>query len=98
MQKIQVSYSSRIFTVSDKAAKEVQKFEEMQTKYSKFGAADTEPGGVFAGMVEDADDGQDFDFNDPQLWELFYGSMKCSRAHNALTRQAKIVYGLIRVE
>lgn len=98
MQKIQVSYSSRSLTISDKAAKEVQKFEEMQTKYSKFGAADTEPGCVFAGMVEAAHAGKDFNFNDPHLWELFYGSMKCTRAHNALTRQGKIVYGLIRVD
>ena len=75
---------------------EIKKFEELQNKFSNFGAADSEPRNSFYTIMERADEGKvvHFEEMDADWWELF--EMKGNeKAAAALTAQAKIVYDAI---
>lgn len=65
--------------------KAIKNFEATQSKYSEFGAHDTEPDGVFQGILWRVI--HDKDAKIPQTgdgWDLFDSSMDCTEAAAAL--------------
>lgn len=74
----------------------VKEFEATQSKYSKYGARDTEPDGVFQSLLVRA-----FKGKKPQVpydgdgWELYDSSMDCTTAASALHNAARKVVNLI---
>lgn len=70
----------------------IKNFEKVQRKYSSYGACDTEPDGVFQGILWKVIDGEDALI--PQTgsgWELYDSSMDCSEAAAALHAAALAV-------
>ncbi|MGO9110430.1 MAG: hypothetical protein ACLP9L_14500 [Thermoguttaceae bacterium] len=74
----------------------IQEFEKLQDRYARFGAADTEPSGVFQSLFVRAVRGER-----PVVpmtgegWELYTLSMDCSEPAQALAAQAQKVVDLI---
>lgn len=75
----------------------VKTFSDVQDRYTKYGARDTEPGAVFQSLlvraalakpVQTALDGRG--------WQLFTSSMNCNAAAKALSRAARTAVDLIR--
>lgn len=63
----------------------VKTFESVQDKYRKYGARDTEPDGIFQGILWDVIN--DKDTSIPMSgdgWELYANSMDCTEAASAL--------------
>lgn len=63
----------------------IRHFQAMQAKYSEYGAYDSEPDGVFQGILWKVLNGEDAKI--PQTgdgWELYASSMDCSEAASAL--------------
>ena len=63
----------------------IKEFENTQSKYREFGANDTEPDGVFQGLLDDAIHGKAPHVpRTATTWELYASSMDCSEAAGAL--------------
>lgn len=63
----------------------IKTFESVQDKYREYGARDTEPDGIFQGIIWDVIN--DKDASIPMSgdgWELYASSMDCTEAANAL--------------
>lgn len=74
-----------------------EKFNKAQTKYSAFGANDTEPRNVFANIIEKLinDDEEVAVPMTPDGWELYASTMNCNKAAAALHAAATAVVQLI---
>jgi hypothetical protein len=70
--------------------KAIEEFRAVQSKYSKFGAGDSEPDGVFQRRLQIAFmDGVDKVPVSGDRWELFTASMDCEEAARALHKAAQ---------
>lgn len=73
----------------DALKKTIKQFEAAQQKYREFGAQDTEPDGVFQGVLMRAIKGKDAKVpTTGRGWELYASSMDCTEAANALAETA----------
>jgi hypothetical protein len=71
-------------------------FEKTQQKYRSFGAMDTEPDGVFQGLLRAAVDGKTPNVpRTANAWELYANSMNCDEAAAALEKAARAVVDAI---
>jgi hypothetical protein len=74
----------------------IKAFEATQEKYSKYGARDSEPDGIFQRLLDAALDGKS-----PAVprtgaaWELYASSMDCDEAAAALEKAARAVVDVI---
>lgn len=80
----------------EKFKEEDDKFSEVQSKFSKYGASDSEPTHRYKGILRRALCGQPFpERTDGDWWELYTFDMKCGTAARSLTAQAKKVYEFV---
>lgn len=74
----------------------IQKMEETMTKYSEFGAGDSEPDGVFQGLLVRAMFGEKV--VPPKTgkgWQLFTASMDCREAAKELYLKSSVAVVMI---
>lgn len=80
----------------DKIFDEIKEFEKLMRKYSDYGAADSEPDGVFQRLLDSAIAG-----NGPAIprtgegWDLFASQMDCEPAAHAMHDHALKIVQLI---
>jgi len=67
----------------------IDEFEEAQTKYSDWGACDTEPDHFFEALMRKAVEGKDFPVVKPEHWQLFSSTRGWKSKANVLRRKAK---------
>lgn len=74
----------------------VKEFETLQTKYSSFGACDSEPNWVFEKVIVYACDGKPFDGCIGSYgWQLYSSKTGVKKVEKELTTKAKKVYNAI---
>lgn len=75
----------------------IKAFQEAQSKYSDYGAYDTEPRCVFADLIERVLEGEEVQVpRSGDAWQLFTVSMKCGVAARGLFSAAKKVVDVIK--
>jgi uncharacterized phage-like protein YoqJ len=78
----------------------IDKFEKLQSSYSRYGASDTEPDGQFHWIIKKAINNEDVNFEEMNAdkWELFSGEKGVGLAAHHMTKQSKKVYDLIKTK
>jgi len=75
----------------------VKAFEATQATYSKFGASDTEPDGVFQSYLAKSLTQPDIKLpTTAEQWQLFASTMACGTASRALTAKLKAAVAIVR--
>ena len=83
-------------SVVDRLKAEVKKFEQLQRRFSAWGASDTEPDGVFQVKMVRA-----FKGKKPQVplngneWDLYDSSMDCTYPTVELSKQLRVILDII---
>ena len=84
--------------MNEKIKTAIVKFEELQKKFSKFGAWDTEPCANLHWVIKQSIDSIEINFDKPNFWELYSSEKGWGLAGHHLTRQAKQIVKLIKEE
>ena len=75
----------------------VKTFSDVQRKYARYGARDTEPDAVFQSLLVRAALGKPVETAlDGKAWQLFTSSMNCNAAAKALSKAARKAVELIQ--
>tara|TARA_R100000781_G_scaffold111760_2_gene78452 strand:+ start:519 stop:893 length:375 start_codon:yes stop_codon:yes gene_type:complete len=91
-----IQRSAAINTKFTELRKAIRDFTEVQDKYARFGASDTEADLTFQVAIRDAwSNGKNTIESDPDFWELYTVGYDCTEAGNALAEAASKVIELV---